>query len=218
VTSTIVAYTNKETLLFLIVKSNSVIYYDKQFYFIATNLTDLFSVYLDLSYFIAFQITIVFGLVQLKLFFLPALYSTERKQFILIYRTCILFWVLSIIFLNKIVLPLCWDFFSKFFNHYNYTVTIFLEIKVTEYLSFFITTYYVTVLLGQAFVILFLVINVSKNKLLFIKTTRKLFYLFFLIIATILTPPDVISQLFLSGIFILIFEILIITIILKNLN
>lgn len=217
VISLIVAYINKETVLFLIVKSNSAIYFNKSFYFIATNLTEIFSVYLDLSYFVAFQLTLFFCMFQVKSFLLPALYYNERRKFVFIYRTCIFFLLLSYIFLNQIVLPFCWDFFLSFFSNSNCSITIFLEIKVTEYLIFYISIYYLTVLLGQGFVIIFLMIDATKEKLLFIKTTRKLFYLLFFIIATLLTPPDVGSQLFLGCTFILIYEIIIVIIILKNL-
>jgi sec-independent protein translocase protein TatC len=212
------AYYNKETLLFLIVKSNAAVYYNKSFYFIATNITDLFSMYLELSYFVALQLTVIFGLFQLKSFFLPALYPDERKKFILVYRICLFFWLFSLIFLNKIVLPFCWKFFSSFFSTSNYTITIFLEIKATEYLLFYITAYYTTILIGQGFVLLFLLLNLKKEKLKFIKTTRKSFYFIFFLIATILTPPDITSQLFLGGTFILIYEVIIIIVILKNLS
>jgi sec-independent protein translocase protein TatC len=216
--SAAVAYFNKETLLFLIVKSNAAINYNKSFYFIATNITDLFSIYLELSYFVAFQLTVIFGVFQLKSFFLPALYPSERKKFILVYRICLFFWLFSIIFLNKVVLPFCWEFFSGFFSTSNCSVTIFLEVKVTEYLLFYITAYYTTILLGQGFVLLFLLLNAKKEKLTFIKTTRKSFYFIFFLLATVLTPPDVSSQLFLGSIFILIYEVIIITVILKNLS
>lgn len=217
IVSAVAAYVNKETLLFLIVKSNSAVYYNKSFYFIATNLTDLFSVYFDLSYFIAFQLTLLFGIFQLKSFFLPAFYVTERKKTILIYRISMSFWFLSVGVLNKIVLPFCWDFFSRFFSLSNHSVTIFLEIKATEYLTFYIFAYNLTILLGQGFVFLFVVLDTIKENILFIKTTRKFFYLLFLTVATVVTPPDVCSQLALGGSFILIYEIITVVLILRNL-
>lgn len=217
--SVVVAYSNKETLLFLIVKSNAAVYYDKSFYFIATNITDLFSMYIELSYFIALQVTFIFGVFQLKSFLLPALYPGERKRLVLIYRICLFFWICSIIFLNRLVLPFCWEFFSSFFSTSNSSVTIFLEVKVTEYLFFYMTTYYVTILLSQGFVLLFLFLNAQKEKLMFVRTTRKSFYFIFFLLATVITPPDVTSQLFLGSTFIIIYEVIIIvTVVLKNLS
>lgn len=90
--------------------------------------------------------------------------------------------------------------------------------RVTEYLSFYILIYYITVLIGQAFVLVFLMIDALEKKLLFIKKTRKIFYLSFFLLATLVTPPDVISQIFLGSFFIIFYELIIITIILRNFN
>ena len=214
----LVSYLNKETLLFLLIKPNLILFKDKYFYFIATNLTDMFSAYLHLSYFVAFQTAIVFGLLQLKSFIAPALYKKEHQQIHLFYRLSLVFLLLSILFLHNIVLQCCWRFFSSFQNSSTCSINIFLEMRVTEYLSFYILIYYITVLIGQAFVFVFLMIDALEKKLLFIKKTRKIFYLSFFLLATVVTPPDVISQIFLGSFFIIFYELIIITIILRNFN
>ena len=55
-----------------------------------------------------------------------------------------------------------------------------------------------------------------EEKLEFIKNTRKIFYLIFLLIATVVTPPDILSQVFVSVGLGLIYELLIIITILKS--
>ena len=132
------------------------------------------------------------------------------------FKLSFILWLLSLLLLNKIILPFCWNFFTSFQNQSVPSVNIFFEIRITEYLSLYVITYYITVLIGQCFLFLFLLLSVLNNKLLFVRNTRKIFYLIFFILATLITPPDVISQLILGSAFILIYELVIVIIIAIN--
>ena len=210
------AYLNKETLLFLSIKPNLGFFKQTSFYFIATNVTDIFSVYLSLTYLVGFQLTFIYFLCHIKAFFMPALYKTEQKKLAFFFKLSFLLWLLGLLLLNKAVLPFCWDFFSSFQNPSTYSVNIFFEIRITEYLSLYVMTYYITAFVSQCFLILFLLLSILKKKLLFIRSTRKIFYLIFFVIATLITPPDIISQLILGNTFILMYELVIVIIIIKN--
>jgi sec-independent protein translocase protein TatC len=212
----IFAYLNKETLLFLSVKPNIGSFDKTSFYFISTNVTDVFSVYLSFAYFVSFQLTFIYLLYNVYMFFIPALYNKERKNLSFFLKLSFSLWLLSLLILNKLVLPLCWEFFSSFQSSSTNSVNIFLEIRITEFFSLYVLTYYVTTCAVQCFVILFSAISILKKKLVFIRATRKVFHLAFFVLATLITPPDVISQLVLGSIFILIYELVIIIIILKD--
>ena len=211
-----VSYLNKETLLFLLIKPNIILFEDKYFYFIATNLTDMFSAYLHLSYFIAFQVTVVFGAFQLKDFIVPALREKELQQLQTFYRLSVSFFLVSIFSLNNKILPYCWKFFLSFQNSPTFSINIFLEMRITEYLSLYIAIYYIIIFIGQVFVFMFLIIDTLKEKLIFVKGTRKLFYLSFFALATLITPPDVVSQILVGFSFIIFYEWIIIIIILRS--
>lgn len=211
------SYLNKETLLFLSIKPNIDSFKDTAFYFIATNVTDIFTVYLSLTYLVSFQLTSVYCLHQFKDFIVPALYKTEHFNLIFFFKLSVCLWVIGLGVLHKVMLPFCWEFFSSFINPNKPGIAIFLEIKITEYLSLYIFLYYTTFILSQASIFVFLLLNIVKKKLLFIKNTRKLFYFSFFLIATLITPPDVTNQLFLGTIFIIIYELVIIVIIRKDL-
>jgi len=88
--------------------------------------------------------------------------------------------------------------------------------RVTEYLSLYILIYYVVIFVGQTFVFTFLIIDTLEKKLSFVRKTRKLFYLVFFAFATLITPPDIISQVFLGISFIAFYELIVVTIILKS--
>jgi len=213
----LICYSYKETLLFLLVKLNIKLYYLESFYFISTNLTDVFSVYLQLSYFVSTQLSIFIFIYHFLSFISPGLFEHEYKMLKLIVLMSLFFLSLSILILNIFVLPYVWTFFSGFqTNQYNESINIFFEAQITEYLNFYILTYYINVSIGQVFVVFLLLLNFIENKIKFINNTRKIFYSIFLIFATIITPPDIISQIIISLCFSLIYEIIVIIILLKT--
>ena len=210
----LVSYLNKETLLFLLIKP--LISKNIDFYFISTNVVDVFNTYIDLVYFFSFQLTLIFSLYQLIVFLLPALYNSERYKIKTIAWVSLIFWLISLFVINTFTLPVCWDFFSSFQTSTNQYINIFFEAKITEYFSLYILVYYITSLTFQIFVIVFLTINLLDKKFEFIKTTRKIFYMLFILLATLVTPPDVISQLLTVSCFILVYESFIVITVLKK--
>lgn len=206
----------KEVLLFLLVKlsikKNKLIF----FYFITTNLTDVFIVYLDISYFISNQLIIVHIFYHILMFVSSGLFIYEYKKIRFFSVVCLVFALFSIYLLNNYILSYIWYFFLSFNTEFTYNVDIFFESKITEYVYFYKRLYYLFILISQFFGLIFITIECVANKLKFILKTRKLFYLFFLITATILTPSDILSQLFLMFSFVWFFEILILLSILKT--
>ena len=200
------------------IKPNLSYFTQTAFYFIATNVTDIFSVYLSFTYLISFQLTFIYIFWHIKTFLAPALYKTEREKITFFFRLSFFLWLLSLLILNKVILPFCWKFFISFQNTSTHSVNIFFEIRITEYLSLYTLTYYITIFVGQSFLLIFLLLSILKKKLLFIRNTRKIFYLIFFVIATLITPPDIISQLMLGSVFILIYEAVIVIIVIKSFN
>ena len=89
------------------------------------------------------------------------------------------------------------------------------EAKIIEYLDLYINLYYACCLNFQLFVVLIVFVNYIKESLNLIKTLRKFFYFGFFLIATLLTPPDIISQLVVGMSTVMIFELTIVTVILR---
>ena len=122
----------------------------------------------------------------------------------------------SLKLLHKIVLPVTLLFFASFQDFSSNNVDIFLEARINDYISLYIFLYWLLVIVVQSFLLFSVVLNSLKRKLEFIRTTRKSFYLIFFLISTVLTPPDVVSQIFLGFNVILTYETLIFIIILKT--
>ena len=76
----LICYYYKETLLFFVVKPLIKVYPNVFDYFIATDLTEIFSSYLFVSIFVSNQLTIFFFINQVVSFFSPALYDYESKK------------------------------------------------------------------------------------------------------------------------------------------
>lgn len=210
----IVCYFYKETLLFLLVKSNQL----SLFYFISTDLTDVLNVYLDLSNFVSIQLTILSFLYHALTFFLPGLffYEYQKIKFILFNSLC--FVLISVFLYNVCILPCIWLFFLSFNGESSYGINIFFESRITEYVELYKSFYFVTVLISQMFVIFIFSTKCVTNKVRFVAFVRKIFYFVFLMVATITTPPDVFSQLILVLVFVFIFEVLVLIVIFKDVN
>lgn len=211
--SFLLCYFYKEVLLFLIVKFDNFDILITPLYFIFTNITEMFSIYIKLLHFIANQIFLIYFLYHILLFIAPGLYHYEYKCFFQIFSLAILFWVFSIYLLNNFFLPICWNFFISF---QNLNSNFYFEAKLNEYLNFYLTLYYICNISCQFFMILIFFFNSLKGNLYKIKQLRKVLYLFFICFATIATPPDIISQLILFACLVCIFELLIFSMILKT--
>jgi Sec-independent protein secretion pathway component TatC len=125
-----------------------------------------------------------------------------------------LFLFLSFLLFNSFILPKLWQFFFEFQN--NKSVAVFFEAKVTHYVNFYIYTFYNLLIICQVFVCMFFFFKTINYKVNFLKKTKKLYYLLFVIFATLGSPPDVLSQLFLSFSFIFTFEFIIFVILIKS--
>jgi len=217
------SYIYKKSLLFLLIKPNFYMLNPVPIYFIYTNVTDIFSTYIQLIIFIGNQILMISFFYHILIFLSPGLYDLEYNYLKLIIFAGIFFWCLSIIILNKLLLPLSWQFFISFQESLNdQTIKLYFEAKINEYLNFYISLYYICNFNCQVFTILIFFLEYINANLQIIRQIRKMFYFIFILFATIITPPDMLSQILLSLSIIVIFELLIgvnlLKIAIKNIN
>lgn len=188
-----ICYLYKSVLLFLLIKINSKLYNLELFYFISTNVSDVFSVCLKIAYFISYHCLIILTIYHFLMFLSSGLFKSEYFIFkLLIFNSLFLFF-LSIFFFHLCILPILWDFFLIFQEKCG--VNVFFESKITEYVSFYTETYILVTLISQFFAIIVFRLLIVKDKIFFIINSRKLIYISFIVISTIITPPDVVSQL-----------------------
>ena len=206
-------YFYKEVILFLMIKPNYINFNSNNLYFIFTNAIEIFYVYLNLTLFCCFQILIVYSTYHLSLFFSPALVIKEFKFLYSTVLYLVILWVILLNILNFFIIPTSWGFFLSFQN--SYAVNLHFEAKLNEYLRFYLNLYYLILYYSSFFVSLFFLFYYSINNLNLVKNSRKFFYFNFILLSTVVTPPEVISQVFLSFFCVFIYEIFFIILLLK---
>lgn len=178
-----VCYNYKEPLCFLF--ANKLLIVNKNFYFLSTNLIELFNTYLSIINFFNLQFLIIYACYYFFVFLLPGLYFKEivfLTKFLLI-----LIFILNLTLLITfcITIPCVFSLFANFNKASLLTNNFFhFEIKITDYLHLIKRLYYAA---------LFCLINTAI--LILIKTNfffclasltkwKKIYYFNFLIFST----------------------------------
>lgn len=201
----LVCYWYKDVLLFLITQMHL---YDENFYFIFTNVTELFFVYFKVVFFFTIQITIWCFFFHLFVFFCIGLYFREFKFFNSLWLHGTFFWLLACFLTSYVMIPFGWSFFLSF-----QLSGFYFEARINEYLNFYFNTFTLCFTYCQIFGILFFFLTNIKQDPNYLKKYRKLYYYMFLIFATLITPPDLISQILSTFFFVTVYEIVIFSLI-----
>ena len=218
----LISYFYKETLLFLITQPERIMFKNSSysaFYFIFTNVTEILSVYVQLITFLSFQAFFLFIFYHCFVFFSPAMFKSEYYFLFTLFKVSVTVWFFSAIAANFLLMPINLEFFFQFSGIFSSKfVNLHFEAKLTEYLDFYIFIYYLSIVYFQIFTILFFFLNYMNNKIKIIQKYRKIYYYFFIFFSTLISPPDLISQIFISLLIIFIYEILLFIFIIKVIN
>ena len=143
-------------------------------------------------------------------FFKSSFYKNEYKSIKKIVLSVLMFFFIANITINLVLFPNIWTFFENF----NTTKTtggalnFFFELRIEEYTRFLSDFTYLTNYLFIIFVLIaFIIINFGVSSLL---NWKRLFILLNIVFATLLSPPDVYSQLIILAFLSLILELCII--------
>jgi|694.fasta_scaffold01740_20 sec-independent protein translocase protein TatC len=216
----IMCYNYKEIMLYIIIKpsfNNNLLCNFSKVYFITTNVTEIFTTYINIANIFSNKICLLFFLIHCIIFIKKGLYQNEIN---IIKKICIIYTVLSffsIMLLYYIIIPFSWNFFFNFQEIiFTNQLNVYFESKLSEYLTFYRNLQEISNLLCQIFTCIFIYINNIKNYLKIIKKYKKFTYFFLFLITTLVTPPDVFSQIILGSILITSYEIFIIIILYLN--
>lgn len=175
---------------------------------IYTGLTEAFFTYLKVAFFSGAFITFPVILIQVWIFMAPGLYRNERAAFLpFLVATPVLFF-LGAACVYYLVLPIAWDYFLSFQVSADEAVLpIQLEARVSEYLDLIMTMVFAFGLCFQLPVILMLFAHAGFVTAEWLAAQRKYMIIVIFIVAAILTPPDVISQILLAVPMMILYEI-----------
>lgn len=170
--------------------------------FIYTKPEELLMSYLKMDLLAALLLTIPVILFQCWRFVRPALKKSERKKGLLFFLMATFLFFAGVAFSLFIITPLCLHFLMEFTNY-----KIAPMLSIDNYLCFIInmTTVFGLVFDIPAVIYFFASINLIHYKT--IKKNGKYIILVMLIVAAVLTPPDIISQILLFMPLLLLYEL-----------
>lgn len=209
-------YKYKKGLLVLLVISNPAVTCEVLNYFILTSITELFGAYVALIIFVLKQLIYFIFIYHVISFLSSGLYQKEYRYVKSVAHSSILLGIVSERFSTVVLIPNLSYFFLSLLDHDTQSLDFFLEVKVHDHLSFSSELYASSFFSFQCFVFLIVFSIYLSDYLDLLKTTRKFFYLSLLVASTVVTPPDVLSQLLLFVGLVSYFEMLVFTSVLKK--
>ena len=207
--TTLICYFYKDSLLFFLINFNEINECNKP-YFIFTDISEVFYVYLNIIFFISNQIGLGLALYHLFVFLMLGLYKNELTKVKLLFKTFLITWALSAMLFYKFLIPLSWEFFLTFQQNEtpSQPIPLFFEAKLFDFLIYFTNFYNICFFSCQFLIIVLFFLNNIVNKKKQVKTFRKIFYVVFLLFSTIITPPDVFSQIIITLYLIISYEMI----------
>jgi sec-independent protein translocase protein TatC len=174
---------------------------------IYTGLTEAFFVYLKVALYCGFFLAFPLIALQVYLFVAPGLYKQERKIILPYFFFMPLLFIAGGLIAYYYVIPLAWKFFISFEYQPSASLPIVLEARVSEYLSLVLSMILGFGIAFQLPLILILLTQFGWLKPQWLKQYRRHAIVGIFIIAAILTPPDVISQVTLAIPLMLLYEL-----------
>jgi len=174
---------------------------------IYTGLTEAFFTYIKVAFWAGAFLTFPIVAAQLWMFIAPGLYRNEKQAFLpFLIATPILFFIGGAI-AYYVVFPLAWRFFVSFETAGGpETLPIELEARVGEYLSLVMKLIFAFGLSFQLPVALTLMGRVGLVSSEALSRNRKFAIVGVFVVAAIITPPDIISQVTLAIPILLLYE------------
>lgn len=184
---------------------------------IFTGLPEAFVVKIKVALYSALFVAFPLVAIQIWKFVAPGLYKNERRVFLSFLAATPVLFVLGAALAYYLVMPLAWKFFLGFESPSLIgRLPIELEARVSEYLSLVAGLLFAFGISFQLPVLLVLLNRAGFLSLETLKSSRRYAIVIAFVVAAVLTPPDVISQIVLGIPLVLLYEISIVVIQIMN--
>jgi sec-independent protein translocase protein TatC len=181
-------------IIHLVIWMNPETLTDSLNYFILTSITELFNVFFNMSFFLVKHVLYYFIYYHVVSFLALGLYDREYEYLKCFFITSLFLWFLSTSVFWNMLLPITYDFFFNFQHKSTETLNVFFEPKMDEYLSFLLSIYSQSYTCFQFLLVVITFLEYTNTSLIIIKNLKKFIYIFVLLIATFITPPEIINQ------------------------
>ncbi|WP_416306181.1 twin-arginine translocase subunit TatC [Neptunicella sp. SCSIO 80796] len=162
---------------------------------IYTGLHEAFFTYLKLAFFSALFFTLPLILIQVWRFIAPGLYKHEQRRLSPLFVLTPILFVTGSALAFYVVMPLAWEFFISFEAPGGQdAISVELEAKVSEYLGLVIK---LIIAFGLSFELPILLLVLAKAGLVTVESLREYrrhAIVAIFLVAAVMTPPDLISQ------------------------
>jgi sec-independent protein translocase protein TatC len=204
--SFIVSYIFVDEILYLIAKPLIVLsFFQRNFIF--TNISEAFVTYLSISFYTSLISSIPLIIYNLWLFLTPGLFNFEKKFVGFFFFICFILFSLSLYCSYYMIFPFLCNFFLSFENIKETNLfNISLEAKINEYFFSLLQFILLFCLIFQLPLFLFLLIKLKVLNEKSLKDKRKIFWIFSFILAALISPPDILSQILIAIPLIILFE------------
>jgi len=161
---------------------------------IVTDITGSFFVPMKVTMLVAFLIALPWVLYQMWAFIAPGLYQHERKLIIPLVVSSYSLFLFGMAFAYFIVFPTVFTFMAQ----YNAPLGAEMTTDIDKYLSFAMTTFLAFGITFEVPVVVVVLVRMGIVTLAKLKEARPYVIVGAFVIAAIVTPPDVLSQLLLA--------------------
>ena len=161
---------------------------------IVTDITGSFFVPMKVTMLVAFLIALPWVLYQMWAFIAPGLYQHERKLVIPLVVSSYSLFIFGMAFAYFLVFPTVFNFMAQ----YNAPLGAEMSTDIDKYLSFAMTTFLAFGITFEVPVVVVVLVRMGIVTLAKLKELRPYVIVGAFVIAAIVTPPDVLSQLLLA--------------------